>query len=516
MNPRSVIGLAPLPLLLAACSQTSQKEQRPNIVMFLVDDLGWPETSVAYGDSIVPLNRRYNTPNMELMASQGIVMSDAYACPVSTPSRASLITGMNAARHHITNWTHILKDTPSDLNNEHNPLVTPADWNLNGVNPEPGLPGAVHATPLAEILRQAGYYTIHAGKAHWATAGTPGSNPLNMGFVTNISGNMAGMPRSYYSEDFYGNKPELQNYYAVPNMQEYFDTGTFLTEALTREAFKTLRYPIEKGEPFFLHLAHYATHTPIQGDPRFIQKYLDAGLDQGQARFASLVEGVDKSLGDVMRFLRENGLEENTIILFMTDNGGNSESKQKGGELHTQNLPLREGKASVYEGGIRVPMMVKWPGKVAPGSRSRNPVIIEDFFPSILDMAGVKNYRTVQQVDGRSFVPVITGQSEGAPDRELVFHYPHKWKTTDYRDIDYLSAMRKGDWKVVYRMIERTVELYNLKDDIGEHNDLAAVYPEKLREMTLILGKYLRESGSRMPTVKATGAKVPYPDELFK
>lgn len=157
------------------------------------------------------------------------------------------------------------------------------------------------------------------------------------------------MPRSYRSEENYGNTPEKWNMLAVQNMTEYYGTGVHLTEALTREALKTLDYPIRHGEPFFLYMAHYATHTPIQSDDRFIQKYLDAGMDKGQARYASMIEGVDKSLGDLLDYLKERGIEKNTVVLFMTDNGGNSENKQKGGVLHTQNKPLREGKGSCYE-----------------------------------------------------------------------------------------------------------------------------------------------------------------------
>ena len=216
----------------------------------------------------------------------------------------------------------------------------------------------------------------------------------------NIAGTMAGMPRDYSGKDNYGNTRERWNDFAVQNLVEYYGTETHLTEALTKEALKALDYPIRHKQPFYLYLASYATHTPIQADERFAQKYRDAGMDEGQAAYASLVEGVDVSLGEVLDFLDEKGIADNTIVIFMTDNGGNSENKQKGGVLHTQNLPLREGKGSCYEGGIRVPLMIYVPGKTQVG-KCNVPVICEDMFPTILDMAGVKGWTAVQQVDGR-------------------------------------------------------------------------------------------------------------------
>ena len=411
------------------------------------------------------------------------------------------------------------------------------------MSPTEGVAHTLHATPLPQILRDAGYFTIHVGKAHWASAGTPGASPYNMGFVVNVSGNVAGMPRSYLSEDNFGNLPEKWTFMAVQNMTEYYGTGVHLSEALTREALKTLDYPIAHKQPFYLYFAHYATHTPIQRDPRFIQKYLDAGMDEGQARYASMVEGVDKSLGDVMDFLEEKGLDKNTIIIFMTDNGGNAENTAKGGVRFMHNLPLRNGKGSCYEGGIRVPLAFKWSGKIAPSTRVNTPVVCEDMFPTILDMAGIKNYQTVQKVDGESLVPLITKGSKIAakavakgevtsqkeanalvieqeisgidPERPLVFHYPHKWKGYDLEDIDFLSAVRKGDWKLIYRLRTGKMELYNLRTDIGEQSDVAAQNPEKVKELAKALSDKLRGWDAPMPTVRKSGKAVPMPDELL-
>ena len=532
---------------VAACTDSRHGGERPNIIFFLVDDMGWVDSSVPYDGNIYPNNLRFNTPNMERLARRGTIFSNAYACPVSTPTRTSLLSGMNAAHTGITNWTSPVKDTPSDATGGAVAMMAPGsvgqqggmdiypegyltrpDWTLNGMSPVPGVDSTLYATPMVQLLKDAGYFTIHVGKGHWASAGTPGASPYNMGFVVNVAGNVAGMPRSYQGEDNYGNTPERWNYLAVQNMTEYYGTHTHLTEALTREALKTLDFPVENGIPFYLYMSHHGTHTPIQRDDRFVEKYLEAGMDEGQARYASMVEGIDKSLGDILNYLDDKGIAENTAIIFMTDNGGNSENVQKGGVPHTQNLPLREGKGSVYEGGIRVPLIVCWPGKVPAGAREDTPAIAEDLFPTILDIAGVSYDEPgaiVQELDGQSLIPGITaggsvlkGAAEGGSgsgaERALIFHYPHQWKPYRLDDIDYLSAVRKGDWKLVYRMREARLELYNLREDIGETHDLAAENPQKCAELATILSDKLREWGSPMPFNPATGKPVPFPDEL--
>ncbi|MGN0006918.1 MAG: sulfatase [Alistipes sp.] len=549
MKRKEILGLS-LALPLAACNTQTQ---RPNIVFFLVDDMGWVDSSVAYGEEVYPNNTRFNTPNMQALAESGVIMTNAYACPVSTPTRTSLLTGMNAAHMGITNWTSTMRDKPSDASGgavaamtgtwiDDDKAIERPDWNINGVSPVEGIAHTAYATPLPKLLRDAGYFTIHVGKAHWASAGTPGASPYNMGFTVNVSGNVAGMPCSYLSEDHYGNTPEKWNYLAVQNMTEYYDTGIHLTEALTREALKTLEYPIAHKEPFYLYMAHYATHTPIQPDDRFVQKYRDAGMDEGQARYASMVEGVDKSLGDIVAYLKEKGVYDNTVIIFMTDNGGNSENKQKGGVPHTHNKPLREGKGSCYEGGIRVPLAFYWKGHITPATRINTPVIAEDLFPTILEIAGAQNQKYVQQTDGQSLVRLITDGSKIvadaakngdittqkevnayiideavsgiSPERAIVLHYPHKWKPYDLADIDYLSAVRKGDWKLVYRMRTRELELYNLRNDIGEQTNLAAENPEKTAELATELGNRLREWNAPMPKSRITGKPVPMPDKI--
>lgn len=504
----SILATAVIVFSITAVAQQKQ----PNILLFFLDDMGWMDSSVPFGDSIYPLNKRYHTPNMERLAREGMKFTNAYATPVCTPSRTSLLTGMNAARHRVTNWTSPLRDHPTDQADDE---FSRADWNFNGLAGLTATPHAVQATTLPMLLRDAGYYTVHVGKAHWGSAGTPGANPYNLGFLVNIAGHAAGHPQSYQGMDNYGNIPGKASLQAVPDLQAYHGTDTFLTEALTLEAIKAMEDPIRQQRPFFLHMAHYAVHDPIQPDRRFVQKYLDAGLPVAEANYASLIEGMDKSLGDLMDYLQQKGVAENTIVLFMSDNGGLSYTPPRAGLPHTQNYPLRAGKGSVYEGGIREPMLIKWPSKIKPGSSTDLPVLIEDFFPSILEMAGIRESKTVQQMDGKSFVSIAKGgKAQNPEERALIWHIPNKWQRVDGPGINYFSAIRQGPWKLVYSMRRLELELYNLQEDIGETRDLAHKYPDKVRQLATLLSNQLRSFNAPMPVYKTSGRQLPWPDEV--
>jgi arylsulfatase A-like enzyme len=337
----------------------------------------------------------YLTPNLERLAGEGMKFTQAYACSVSSPTRVSLMTGMNAVRHRFTNWT-MEKNKPTDGKND---LLQFPVWNMNGMSP----------VDSALSLRK----------------------------------------------------------------------------------------------PFFLYLSSYAVHTPFAPDNRFIQRYLDGGLPEPEAMYAPLVEGMDKSLGDVMDYLVRKGIADQTIILFVSDNGGLS-AHARGGEPHTHNRPLSSGKGSAYEGGIRVPMIVKWTGIVHEGSVCDKPVMIEDFFPSILEMAGIHKYRTIQRIDGRSFIPLLNRSGNPSSGRCFYWHYPNEWGAKG-PGIGAYSAIRNGDWKLIYFHAGRSPELYNLSEDIGETRNLAT-----------ILGKYLRKEKAQMPVDKTTGKTVEYPDDILK
>lgn len=499
-------------IALILSTLATEAQQRPNIVVFVVDDMGWMDTSVPFANKVYPLNERYHTPNMERLAREGMKFTNAYATPVCSPTRVSMLTGMNAANHGVTNWAMPFKNQNSD-----NPdaQLGFAAWNINGLSPVAGIPRTAYATPFPQILKEHGYITLHVGKAHWASAGTPGASPHNLGFMVNLAGHVAGRPYSYLGEDNYGNiQGKPYDVHAVPDVAEYFGTDTYLTEAITLEALKTLEAPIRNNQPFFLHMSQFAVHDPYNPDRRYMQKYLDAGLSQIDAMYASMVEGVDKSLGDIMDYLEKKGVAGNTLFIFMSDNGGLSLAYAGRGKAHTQNLPLRAGKGSVYEGGIRVPMLVKWPGVVRPSTVSHFPVIIEDYFPTILEIAQVEKYEVVQQVDGMSFVPLLKSPNKKAAERALVWHVPNKWTSDDGPGINYKSAIREGDWKLVYHMRDGKLELYNLKADLGETTDLAAKHPKRVKALATKLGQRLRQWEAPMPLFKSTGKPVPMPDEV--
>jgi arylsulfatase A-like enzyme len=496
-------------MVMLSCENKDETINSPNIIVFMVDDMGWQDTSVPFWDQKTKFNKLYQTPNMERLANEGMKFTQAYATPVCTPTRVSLISGMNAAKHRVTNWTlqrdtHMVKPPKG--------LKMP-DWNVNGAQAVDSIPNAIYITPLPQILKDNGYHTIHVGKAHFGALNTPGADPTTLGFEVNIAGHAAGAPASYYGLNNFENTNRKESIWNVPGLEKYHGKDIFLSEALTQEAILALDESLSKKKPFYLYMSHYAVHTPIQGDNRFEQKYIDKGLDKIEAKYASLVEGMDKSLGDLMDYLIEKDIADKTIILFMSDNGGLS-AVARGGERHTHNKPLSSGKGSIHEGGIREPMLVKWPSVTKPNSSTDFKVIIEDFFPTILEMAKVDSYNTVQEVDGQSFVNILKGE-EVENNRDLFWHYPNNWGPKG-PGIGAFSAIRKGDWKLIYYHIDQSFELFNINTDIGETINLADQEKEKLQELAIVLGTYLKEVDAQMPILTATGKQVDWPDELLK
>ena len=499
-----------LVLLFSGCSPLNNEEDaRPNIILFLVDDMGWQDTSVPFWTEKTPFNELYRTPNMVRLAAQGTKFTQAYATPVCSPTRISLLTGMNAARHRVTNWT-LHRDVLQPMETHHQTLSFPL-WNVNGLTPDPEVAHAVYATPFPALLQQAGYRTFHVGKAHFGAIGTPGEDPLNLGFDLNIAGHAAGAPQSYLGTENFGNTGEFEDSpWPVPGLDQYHGQDIFLTESLTREAILALDTCIREEKPFFLYMAHYAVHTPIMADERFFQPYLEMGLDTIEARYASMVEGMDKSLGDLMDFLEAKDIADNTIILFMSDNGGLS-AVARGGTPHTHNKPLSSGKGSIREGGIREPMLLKWPGVTPANSVNSNYLIIEDFYPTILEMAGVKDYEPVQHIDGISLVSMLKESYALPQERSLYWHYPNEWGP-EGPGIGAFSAVRQGDWKLVYYHDDESFELFNIAEDISESDNLAAAEVDKVNELAADLSAYLRSVNAQMPVHKATGTPVRWPD----
>ena len=493
---RNAIYISLAMLLFVGCHSKGEHEgvtRSPKIVFFFVDDMGWQDTSVPFHTEATSLNKRYHTPNMEQLAKEGMKFTQAYAASLCSPSRVSLMTGMNAARHRVTSWT-LDKDKSPDF--EHANVIAP-DWNVNGLGSDSDGAHTVHVETLPELLKKAGYRTIHVGKAHFGAKGTSGEDPTNLGFEVNIAGHAAGGPGSYLGENHYSAAWRSgRRIWDVPGLEKYHGTNTYLTEALTIEANKVVKKAVEENRPFYLYMSHYAIHAPWEKDARFHQKYIDKGLSEFDAIYASMIESMDKSLGDIRKNLQELGVADNTIIVFMSDNGAPSNA--------TPNLPLRGHKLTPYEGGIRVPMIVKWPGITRPGTVNKEYLIIEDIFPTFLEMANLKE-EAQKSPDGVSFVPLLTSKDANSSERALYWHYPNTYDQPPF------SAIRKGDWKLIYHHVDRKMELFNLKDDISEKNDLFAAYPAKVKELAKLLSDYLVVTGGQMPFDKISGKTVEYP-----
>lgn len=503
--------------MLTTLAANAQESVRPNIILFLVDDMGWQDTSVPfYNDQQSPLNQRFHTPNMERLAQMGVRFTEAYACAISSPTRCSLMSGMNAARHRVTNWTLELNQQTDAASK----TIKLPDWNYNGIQPDTAkhIKNATPITAFPKILKENGYLTIHCGKAHFGARHTPGANPLSMGFDINIGGGPNGAPGSYLGTKNFGEGTR----FAVEGLEKYHGQDIFLTEALTREAIAALEHATTTGKPFYLYMSHYAVHSPYDDDKRFSQPYrgrydvqLNDTLNEREARYAALVEGMDKSLGDLLDYLEahpETG--KNTIILFMSDNGGQAvQGTRQGRANRDQNYPARAGKGSAFMGGVREPMMVYWPGVTQGGTQNERRVMIEDFFPTILEMADIEHYETIQSLDGISFAEAI--KSPGIQREEpIIWHFPNLWGEDQNPEEGYgsYSAILDGDYHLIYAWEEQRHHLYNIREDIGEQADLAGQMPEKVEELSRLLTHYLKARNAQRPSYRSSGQLIPYPD----
>lgn len=498
----SVFSLPVMGQAITKGSRATSRAKQPNIVVFLVDDMGWTDTSVSYHREPTELNRRYRTPRMQQLASQGVMFTQAYASAVCSPSRISLMTGMNEARHGVTNWTLDRGRSPDPQH----PRVQPPNWPLNGMAAEPGTERTVVATPLPSLLQEAGYYTIHVGKAHFGATDTPGADPKNLGFDVNIAGHAAGGPGSYLgTNNFSAAHRNGRRVWDVPGLDQYHGQDIYLTEALTIEALKAVEVAVDEHKPFYLYMSHYAIHAPWEADKRFLADYLGKGYDGLPATYASMIESMDDSLGKILRWLSERGVEDNTLLVFMSDNGVPKQCPR--------NLPLRGHKLTPYEGGVRVPMIVRWPGRTSVGTRQDSLVKIEDLFPTILAAAGVEQPQTVQATDGVNFLPLLGTEADRPPSqRELVWHFPHTYDGPPW------SMIRKGDWKFIWFYLDQRSELYNVAEDIGESINLVNKHPDVATELSAALRRQLVELGAQIPIDKQTGQPFGMPpgEEAFE
>ena len=484
---------------------------KPNIIIFLVDDMGMMDTSVPFitdnqgKAQVQELNQYFKTPAMEKLAANGIRFNQFCAQSVCSPSRASIISGQNATRHQTTTWIN-----PSNNNGG---KFGPKEWNWTGI--EPGSP------VLPKVLGDAGYRTIHIGKAHFGNKKAPASDPTKIGFQFNVGGDCWGRPKSYYSEDHYGNHPKYKKgkkpvTHNVPHLEAYYDSGTFLTEALTLETLKLLKQSVADEKPFFLHLSHYALHAPFDSDPRFATNYKDSGKPEKAQAFATLVEGMDKSLNDVMNTLEELQIAEDTLIIFLGDNG--SDAPLGGVHEVACAAPLRGKKGTHYEGGMRIPFIAAWakinPGNkfqkklpIAQGAINTQMATIMDIYPTLLELAEVET-PAAHVVDGRSLKTLFTGQKDNQHPKSFLMHFPHQHRT------DYYTTYRTQDWKLIYHYSpdnpsKARCELFHLKKDPYEQKDLASSNPEKLNELLKAMRAQLQKEGALAPTNKQGEKLIP-------
>lgn len=488
-------------MALVSCSGAGENGQRPNIIVFLVDDMGLMDTSVPFltdsaGQPVEhPLNRWYRTPNMQRLADQGVRFSQFYAQSVSSPSRTSLMTGQNATRHGVTNWIYSEADNRNTFG--------PPDWNWLGLD-------SADYT-LARMLSDAGYRTIHVGKAHFGPFGSQGEDPLNLGFDVNVAGCSIGEPGSYYGRDGYGLYRGTRSR-AVPGLEEFFQDDVFLTDALTVRAEEEMSRAIEEGVPFYLNMAHYAVHAPFMSDPRFIQNYEPDSLYSTDAKeFATLIEGMDRSLGEIMDFLEEKGVAENTLIFFLGDNGSDAPLGDERG--YGSSAPLRGKKGTEFEGGMRVPFIVAWAAPdgdrksvqhllpVPQGEVRTRLGTIMDIYPTIAAVAGA-DIPDSHPVDGHDLSRIITdGEDPHHPDTFLM-HFPH-----DHRG-KYFTVYREDDWKLIYYWSPEKPSaahfvLYDLASDPYETEDVSPRYPDVASSLLEHMAAQLEREGARYPVDSA-------------
>lgn len=454
-------------LALPRALTAAEPKRKLNFVFFLVDDLGWADLGCT-GSTF------YETPNVDALAAAGMRFTDGYAaCPVCSPTRASIMAGKYPARMDTTDW----------FGGRRAGKLLPAPYKNY-------LP--LEEVTVAEALKAAGYRTFFAGKWH---LGGQAYFPEKQGFDINKGGHHRGSPPGGYFSPF--RNPKLTD----------GPKGQHLADRLGDESVAFL--DSVKDQPFLLYLSFYSVHTPLQAKKELIEKYkAKAGklpksdspefLPEGRRKarqiqkhpvYSGMVQVMDENVGKVLGKLDKLGLAGNTAVIFMSDNGGLSTSEGS----PTSNLPLRAGKGWLYEGGIREPMIVRWPGVTKPGSTCDVPVISTDFYPTMLEMAGLKA-RPEQHVDGVSLASLLAGRKKTLDRKAIYWHYPHYGNQGGRPG----SAVRAGDYKLIEFFEDNSVELYNLKEDIGEKNDLAAKMPDKVAELRGMLRAWRKEVDAKM------------------
>jgi arylsulfatase A-like enzyme len=496
---RTIAPLAALFLSFAAGASilAADAREKPNIVLFLVDDMGWMDCGV-YG------SRYYETPHMDRLATRGMRFTDAYACPLCSPTRASLLSGQYSARHGTTSATGHLPPQPEG--HVFLPATAPASRPVVTPDSKNYLEPSQHT--LAEALREAGYRTGHFGK--WHLGLTSPHWPERQGFDVAFHGHPDPGPRSYFSPYTFKEGTVTDG-----------PPGEYITDRLTDEAVKFIED--NRQRPFFLNLWHYGVHGPWGHKEQYTREFAaktDPRGKQGNPIMASMLKSIDESLGSVVDTLARLNLADNTILIFTSDNGGNVHSntptdrraqrgpddprladwrKWAGVQPPTNNDPLRAGKGTLYEGGVRVPLVVVWPGQIKPGTTSSEVVGAIDVYPTVLELVGLPRPHQ-QTIDGVSYAPLLKLKQSGKLGRAAYFNYfPHGGPAKPPG-----VTVRAGDWKLI-RWFEtgpdypNRHELYNLEDDIGEQKNLASQMPDKVRELDALIDGFLKDTGALAP-----------------
>ena len=482
-------------------SQTIQEDlrlfvggPRPNIVLCLVDDWGVMDTSVPfsfdnYQDGAQPVVRAFNTyyqtPNMEQLAADGMIFSQAYAQPVCSPTRVSLMTGLNSPAHGVT--VHLNRDGTYERPSgsavaSHR---SPNNWRFEGMN--------TTETTLPRLLSEQGYRSIHVGKGHVGSRNNITQDPLQIGFDVNRAGSNAGSPGRYIGNPGYSNANN-----PIPNIQEYEANGRFLTDALTEAMNDEIEDAVNDGVPFFSYMSYYAVHAPFTEDPNATGDYSDA-VSNSHRRFSTMVEAVDRSVGEIRAKLEELGVAENTLIILVGDNGSDSPALRNLGQINSSSIfsdyPIRGKKASCYEGGNHVPLFVAWAKAdpdnafqqalpIAGGTVEHDIVSIVDLPTTILATADVA-HPPMDGVDLRPYLASVPGTHR---QQTLLVHQPNS------HDSPFFTSYRRDDYKLIYHYYEDPAdqfELYDLANDRNESNDLTSTRPElvldQAREMAQAL-----------------------------
>ncbi|MFN7624752.1 MAG: sulfatase [Acidobacteriota bacterium] len=465
-----LICLGGLILFSSPLGALAQTPARPNIVFILADDLGWADLG-SYGADL------HETPHLDRLARAGVRFTQAYAMPVCSPTRAAILTGKHAARLNFTIWREGSVGRDAEAARSKNRLIPPATIHNLGSD----------ETTIAELLHAAGYLTFHVGKWH---LGDAANSPESQGFDLNIGGTHWGAPATFFwpFRGAFGQSREVRYFPGLGIGTE----GEYLTDRFTDEALALIDQA--GARPFFHNHWYHNPHTPIEGKPALTAKYrqrLKPGLNHQNPDYAAMIETLDENVGRIIAHLEKKGIARNTLFVFTSDNGGYV-NQYKGLQV-TSNAPLRSGKGSLYEGGVRVPLLVSWPAVTPRGAVIDQPVVCMDLFRTFAAAAGVKGETGL---DGLNLVPLLQNPQARLDRESLFFHYPHYYPTTTP-----VSAIREGDWKLLEYFEDQHVELYHLREDPGEQTDLAARQPAQAERLRRRLAEWRQAVGAGLPTI---------------